>query len=269
MHLGLGTYTFPWNIMLSDSFPLHSFTFRDMLRFTADNNIRFFQFCDNYPLHLLTKSERSELKKLTVEKNIQLQAGTRGLRFDHIAHYLSIASGLNAAFLRVVIDDENYHPAERDIVEIIRALLPSLKEAGIVLAIENHDRFKAKTLAAIINQTDAASVAICLDTANSLGAGEGTGEIIPVLLPHTVNLHIKDFIIARVSHKMGFTISGAAAGKGMLDIPWLLNECSQYERCSTATLEIWMDEEKTPEKTILKEMELVTESIKYLKKHIS
>ncbi|MFT3949307.1 MAG: TIM barrel protein [Agriterribacter sp.] len=269
MHLGLGTYTFPWNIMLSGSLSLHSFTFRDMLGFTADNNIRFFQFCDNYPLHLLTKNERSALKKLAVEKNIQLQVGTRGLRFDHIIQYISIASSLNAAFLRVVIDDENYHPAEKDIIEIIRALLPSLKKAGIALAIENHDRFKAKTLAAIINQTDAASVAICLDTANSLGAGEGAGEIIPVLLPYTVNLHIKDFTIARGRHKMGFTVSGAAAGKGMLDIPRLLNECSQYERCSTATLEIWMDEEKTPEKTILKEMRQVKESIKYLKKYIS
>jgi sugar phosphate isomerase/epimerase len=147
--------------------------------------------------------------------------------------------------------------------------LPSLKDTGVVLAIENHDRFKAKTLAHIIKQTDAASVAICLDTANSLGAGESIGEIAPVLLPYTVNLHIKDFTVTRVQHKMGFTITGAIAGKGVLDIPSLLNECSQYERCSTATLELWMDALESPEKTIAKEMELITESIKYLKIYIS
>ena len=54
----------------------------------------------------------------------------------------------------------------------------------------------------------------------------------------------------------------------MLDIPALLNECSKYERCSTATLEIWMDEEPQPEQTKAKELRLVTESIKYLKKYI-
>ncbi len=262
MHLGLGTYTFPWNIMLSDRLP-YSFGFREMLEFTADNNINFFQFCDNYPLHRLAKNELAELKKLALERNIQLQVGARGLRFDHIANYLFIAAELNSAFLRVVTDDTDYYPNKEEVVQTIQALLPLLRETGVVLAIENHDRFKAQTLAGIIKQTDAASVAICLDTANSLGAGEGIGETVPALLPYAINLHIKDFTIERVNHKMGFTVLGAAAGKGMLDIPKLLNKCSGYERCSTATLELWMNEEATPEQTIAAEMNLVSRSVKY------
>ena len=269
MHLGLSTYTFPWNIMLAGSLPSHSFSFREMLQLTSDNHIHFFQFGDNYPLHLLSKNELSEIKALALEKKIQLQVGTQGLHIDHIKNYLSIASELNSAFLRVVIDDENYHPAEKDVVQIIHALSPSLKESGIVLAIENHDRFKAETLVRIIKKTDPDFVGICLDTANSLGAGEGIAEIVPVLLPYTINLHIKDFIITRTNHKMGFVVSGSPAGSGMLDIPWLLNKCSRYERCSTATLELWMDGEASPEQTVAREMRLVGESIKFLKKYIS
>jgi sugar phosphate isomerase/epimerase len=269
MHLGLSTYTFPWNVMLASSLPSHSFSFREMLQFTSDNHIHFFQFGDNYPLHLLSKNELTEIKELALEKNIQLQVGTRSLHIDHITKYISIASQLNSAFLRVVIDDENYRPAEKDVVQIIHALLPSLKESGIVLAIENHDRFKAETLVQIIKQTDTDFVGICLDTANSLGAGESIVEILPVLLPYTINLHVKDFIVTRVHHKMGFTVSGTAAGSGMLDIPWLLNECSRYKRCSTATLELWMDEEVSAEQTLAKEISLVGESIKFLKKYIS
>lgn len=269
MHFGLGTYTFPWNIMLSGSNPSHSFDFRNMLKFTEDNNIRFFQFGDNYPLHLLTKTELAELKKSAVEKNIQVQVGTRGLHVEQTKNYLFLAAEFNAPFLRVVTDDGDYLPSENEVIRIIRELLPFLKETGIVLAIENHDRFTAKTLASIVEQTDAASVAICLDTTNSFGVGESIGEIAPVLLPYTVNLHIKDFNVTRADHKMGFSITGAAAGKGMLNIPGLLNQASHYKRCSTATLEIWMNEEETPQQTIAKEMEMVTESIKYLKKYIS
>jgi sugar phosphate isomerase/epimerase len=269
MHLGLGTYTFPWNILLSDRLSLRSFGFIEMLQFTSDNHISFFQFGDNYPLHLLTQNQLAEIKNSAFERNIQLQVGTRGLHFSHIHHYLAIASELNSPFLRVVIDDENYQPAEKDVVAIIRALLPALKKTGIVLAIENHDRFSAKMLAGIIAETDVAWVGICLDTANSFGAGQSIREIAPILLPHTINVHIKDFTTARVSHKMGFTISGAAAGEGMLDIPWLLNECKQYERCSTATLELWMDEAGSHEETVAKELRLIHTSINYLKKLIT
>ncbi|MEP6950378.1 MAG: TIM barrel protein, partial [Ginsengibacter sp.] len=134
--------------------------------------------------------------------------------------------------------------------------------------IENHDRFKAKDLEFIVQKTSTEYVGICLDTCNSLGAGEGIHEILPVLLPYTVNLHIKDFTIERVSHKMGFKVFGTPAGDGMLNIPWLLNEVSKYKKCKTATLELWMEEEKDIDTTIAKEKEWVEKSINYLKKYI-
>ena len=268
MHLGLSTYTFPWNIQLSGRLGSHRFSFREMLELTAENGIRYFQFGDNYPLHLLTNKELDELKKTASAKNISLQAGTRGLHMDNISRYLLIAKELETGFLRVVTDDGDFHPPEDEVMLTIRQLLPILKETGIVLAIENHDRFKAKTLVRIIEHTDPEYVAVCLDTANSLGAGEGINEILPLLLPYTVNLHIKDFTISRVDHKMGFLVSGAAAGEGMLDIPHLIRECGKYERCTPASLELWISEEASPEDTIEKELNWMRRSITFLNNHI-
>lgn len=268
MHLGLSSYTFPWNIRLSGLIQSHRFSFREMLELTAENSIHYFQFGDNYPLHLLTNKELDELKRTASAKSIRLQAGTRGLYVDNISRYLLIAKKLETGFLRVVIDDSDFHPPEDEVMLTIRQLLPILKDTGIVLAIENHDRFKAKTLVRIIESTDPQYVAICLDTANSLGAGEGIHEILPLLLPYTVNLHIKDFTISRVDHQMGFLVSGAAAGEGMLDIPHLIRECGKYERCTTASLELWISEEASPEDTIEKELNWMRRSITFLNNHI-
>ena len=41
---------------------------------------------------------------------------------------------------------------------------------------------------------------------NSIGAGEGFEMVSEILIPYTINLHIKDFAIFRAVHKMGFTI---------------------------------------------------------------
>ena len=106
---------------------------------------------------------------------------------------------------------------------------------------------------------------MCLDTANSLGAGEGLGEVLAVLGSYTINLHIKDFIVKRLNHKMGFRISGCVAGTGIVDIPSLIGEISKHGRCHTAILEFWSDPESTIEETIEKETQGVEKSIEYLK----
>lgn len=267
MYLGLSTYTFPWHIELAKASPA-PFTFTDMLQITCDKQKGYFQLGDNYPLHLLSDAELNELKKTASGKNIRLQAGTRRLTVDNILRYITIAQKLESEFLRVVTDDADYEPSAGEVTQIIQQLIPSLKQAGIVLAIENHDRFTAKALVNIIEETDPEWVAVCLDTANSLGAGEGIHETAPLLLPYTINVHIKDFNIERVHHKMGFTVSGAPAGEGMLNIPWLIAECKKYKRCATATLELWMNREESDEATLLKEKDWINKSIIFLNNYI-
>jgi 3-oxoisoapionate decarboxylase len=103
-----------------------------------------------------------------------------------------------------------------------------------------------------------------LDTANSLGAGEGIDVVAETLAPLVLNLHIKDFHIARVPHQMGFTVSGRPAGSGFLDVRRLLNSLAG-SRCETAVLELWTPPEPGIEETIAKEAAWAVQSIDYLK----
>lgn len=268
MKLGLSTYSFPWAIGASGFATQKLSGWNSLLKYALEKKINYIQFGDNYPLHNLASEELNEIIETALGNSIVLEVGTSGLKFNDIQEYLSIAKKLNSRFLRVVIDCPNFYPSIEEVIKTINNLLSSLQKYEICLAIENHDRFKAKDLERIIQKTSTEYVGICLDTCNSVGAGEGIHEILPVLLPYTVNLHIKDFTIKRVSHKMGFNVRGAPAGEGMLDIPWLLNECSKNEKCRTGTLELWMDEEKDTETTIAQEKAWIEKSINYLKKYI-
>jgi 3-oxoisoapionate decarboxylase len=269
MQLGISSYTFPWAIGIEGHKPTTPLTSFNLVDYAFENKIYFLQIGDNLPLHLLADDELYLLKQDADEKKIKLQVGTRGLKQEHILHYLSIAKKLDSSFLRIVTDDKNFEPSIAEIIETIKSLLPYLKQANVCLAIENHDRFTAEILKTIIEQTDPSIVGICLDTANSFGAGESIKEVTQLLSPYVINLHIKDFIITRVAHKMGFTIQGCPAGDGSLNIPWLINEFLKNSRCAVATLEVWSNPDQNIEKTLQKEKAWVEKSIYYLKNKLA
>jgi sugar phosphate isomerase/epimerase len=269
MQLGISTYSFPWSFGIHGFLPEQLFTANDLLQYAVDKKIRFVQFGDNHPLHHLNEQQLIDLKKDTGKLNIKVQPGTRKLTFENISTYISIAEVLEAEFIRVVIDDENYHPSEAEVIKTIQELLPLLRTSNVILALENHDRFPSTTFKRIIDSTDHQFVGICLDTVNSFGAGESVNEVVSTLAPYTVNIHVKDFEIKRKSHKMGFHINGCIAGTGMLNIPSLIKEIGKNNRCKTATLEVWSDPEQTIEESIRKEKNWVEKSIDYLKTILS
>lgn len=265
MQIGLSSYTFPWAVAAQNNHAALFAIANQLLDYTKTNGLGYLQFGDNLPLHEFSEAELSSFSAIAKDYAIQIQAGTKRLTRENIHRYIIIAKKIASPFVRMVIDDTGYHPPVEDVMDVINDCLPALQENNIMLAIENHDRFSAAMLEKIILKTDKRFVAICLDTANSLGAGEGIEHVVKTLGPYTINLHVKDFVISRLSHKMGFKIEGSAAGDGMLDIKWLINELKQYKRCDTATLEIWSGEERTMAETIGREKHWAEKSIRYLK----
>ena len=108
-------------------------------------------------------------------------------------------------------------------------------------------------------------IGVCLDTANSLGAGEGLEAVAHMLAPVTVNLHVKDFHIERVENMMGFHVTGRPAGQGFLDLHWLLKELEKYKKCQTAVLELWPPALASVKESIENEAEWARQSVAYLK----
>jgi sugar phosphate isomerase/epimerase len=167
--------------------------------------------------------------------------------------------------LRFVVDENKYEPETETIIAILKNVLSDLKRHHITLGIENHDRFKATDLRRMMETISDDLVGICLDSSNSIGAGEGLAWVADVLAPYTVNFHIKDFCIRRFPHNMGFTVEGAPTGKGMLDLSMVMEKLAKYNRCQSAILEQWTVPGNNMDETIEKEKQWAVEGIQYLK----
>ena len=267
--LGIGTYAFAWAIGVRHYDPPDSpMDYIGFIDRAAELGVSVAQIADNLPLDKLTIEQQTQLLQHADDKGIAIEVGARGIQLDYLRTYLDIAHRLRSPFLRVVVDSANHHPDPPEIIDIISKVKPKLEDYGIVLAIENHDRFRADELVSILQHFDDGTVGVCLDTVNSFGSLEGPEVVVEKLGPYVVNLHVKDFWIRRIDHNMGFILTGTPAGEGMLDMPWLLARLQNFGREFNAILEQWPSPEQTMQETIAKEGAWAKSGIKNLRKYI-
>lgn len=264
MRLGLSTYTYTWSIGVPGSPPEKPMSAGDLLDRAAALGVSVVQMADNLPLDRLTDRELDEFAERAQGLGLDIEVGTRGIAAEHLRRYLALAVRFGSPILRVVVDSAGHHPSPEEATELLREQRAAFERAGVVLAIENHDRFPAGVLARIVRDLGTEWAGICLDTVNSFGALEGPRVVVDTLGPLAVNLHVKDFAIFRASHMMGFTVEGRPAGQGQLDVPWLLESLSAYDRDISAIVELWTPPEPTLDATIAKEQRWAEQSVAYL-----
>jgi sugar phosphate isomerase/epimerase len=265
MILGISSYTYTWAIGVPGSMPVNPLSAFDLVDKAFSSGLSLVQIADNLPLDTWTPEHLFDLYKYSENRNISIEMGGRGLTPEHVHQCLKTAIAIKSPILRMVIDGAGFEPDLNSAISIIKELQPEFESYKISLAIENHDRFEARDFERIVQSVGSEWIGICLDSVNSMGAGEGFEEVSRILLPYTVNLHIKDFTIHRVSHKMGIIIEGSPAGKGMLKIKDIIESLKKYDRCRSAILELWTPPEKEIGDTIIKEKRWADESIDYLK----
>ena len=270
MRLGIGSYTFGWAV---DARKLSAMQIMDI---ASQHGIRVVQLCNNLPPETFDESRLEDLKRYADARGLAIELGTAGSQPEHLRTMIGVAKRLGSPILRNVVDSPGDKPSCEQVVARICEVMPELRSAGITLAIENHDRFPAESLAWIMEQcgrggAGAEHVGICLDTVNSMGVPEGPRHVVAKLGPYTVNLHLKDFVIQRVPSMQGFTVEGRPSGEGMLDVPWLSGEMQRHGRDRSdfsAIIELWSTPLETMEKTIERENDWAMRSIANLRKWI-
>jgi len=257
MRLGLSSYALTWSIHADPDY-----TPMRLLEVAAQHGAALVQICDNLPLSELSERELRELRAVGRDLGIGIEVGLRSLTRENASRHLSIARQLDAPLLRAVIDGWEYEPNPEEVVALLQSLDPELRDCGVTLGIENHDRFKACTFAEMVSAADSDRVGVCLDTANSFGASEGLEEVVTTLAPHTVNLHVKDYRVTRLAPLgLGFTVEGAPAGQGAVDWGWVLDQLSPEV---TLSLELWPPSQATLAETVALEQAWLKSSMAYL-----
>jgi 3-oxoisoapionate decarboxylase len=268
MKAGISSYTYTWAVGVPGSEPTHPLSAFDLVDKAGELNVSVLQIADNLPLYSLKPSDLEKLAEYAKSKGVAIEVGARGLTSESLKEYINIAGILKSPILRFVIDGSGYEPDVDTVLELIRQHLPELEKVNIALVMENHDRLHSSTFKQIIESINHPLLGICLDSVNSLGIAEGLETVVDNLAPYTLNLHVKDFTIRRVDHKMGFVVEGVPAGKGFLNLSWILEKLKPWNRCHSAILELWTPPAASIEETIKKEDAWARESVEYLKQII-
>lgn len=248
MRLGIGTYSFAWNILEG------RMDVPDLLAEARRLGAEVVQFCENLPI---------DARPADAE-GLRLEIGTRGLDPDMLRERIKVAAAVGSPILRLVMDTPGDEPTPEEAVARLRPIVDEAHGNGVTIAIENHDRFPAPTLVEMIQALGPDRVGICLDTANSLGCLEGYRETTRLLARYTRCLHVKDVRAARFSHMMGFTIEGTVAGTGSLDIPWILETLRENGFEGSVILEQWPPVQHG-QPPLAAERQMATQSMQYLR----
>jgi len=261
MSIGVGSFAFGWAVEHArPAFEEHA-----LLAFARRHALAVVQIADNLPVHRWPAERFERFTREAHAARISIELGARGLTEAHLAEYLNLCRQCGARLLRFVADGYSYEPSPEELTAIIRNAESALADAGVTLAVENHDRLSAAVLRRIIENAGTPHAGICLDTANSLGAGEGLAAITEILAPLTVNLHVKDVRITRLPHMMGFIVEGRPLGTGQLPIAETIECVRRHGRCATVILEAWTPPAETVEQTIERELAGADASIQRLK----
>ena len=151
-----------------------------------------------------------------------------------------------AGILRTVCSSgrryETYHSAEafqdmkKNALASIQLAEPILRKYKVKLAVENHKDWRAKELVTLLQRVSSEWVGATIDFGNNISLLEDPMEVVQTLAPYAFTTHIKDMGLEEYPN--GFLLSEVALGKGILDIPKMVEVCRQKNPAVTFNLEM-------------------------------
>ncbi len=267
MKLGIGTYTYMWSIGFRGASPEKPMLAKDLLLKAAELGVHVVQFGPNLGLDSLSQFELDSLIEQARTSHIEIEIGTRGMETNHLREQILLAKRVGACLVRTVPELNSETPPIWQIESALQRIIPDLEDSGIRLALEN-GKVPAESLAEMLATLDSQCIGITLDTVNSLAIPEGTREVVRHLAKYTVCFHVKDFVVKRVWHMMGFSVEGCPAGEGQMDLPWILQELRTAGADPNAILELWPPQQSHLNETIALEHAWAKESITNLRRYI-
>ena len=246
--------------------PQHIMTPHDLIDKAAALGAYVVQFGDNMPLEVCSDEELERIRIHAVRCSIELEAGMRKATSERLSEYIRITHIIGGRVLRVITDGIGFTPDMQDFCRILASVIPQLEESGVVLGIENHDRFSAREYAQMVETVNHPQIGLTVDTVNSLSREEHIDEVLKYMAPYCVCLHMKDYVIKRYDGGGGLKITGASPGTGRLDIRRCYEECkNRSNRNFNIILESWMEPCETLEETLRIEDEWAAAGVSYLK----
>ncbi|MFC7737596.1 sugar phosphate isomerase/epimerase family protein [Roseomonas sp. GCM10028921] len=156
-----------------------------------------------------------------------LGSGTRPEAADDLARHLGAARRVGAGVMRICCGGRRTRPddwpSHRDaLLPLLRGLLPTAEEQGVVMAIENHLDLLSGELTELLERVNSPWLGVCLDTANNVRIGEDPLAVVWRLAPWTRATHLKDVAPLAGAEDAFTSWPSVPLGQGVVDIPAVL-----------------------------------------------
>lgn len=151
---------------------------------------------------------------------LSLELDTDSVRPDRLAQAVQLAHRLGAAVLRTF----THHPYGPDLVERtgadLRATLPLAEQAGVTIAVENHEEFTSAELRDLAREIGHPRLRLLFDFGNGIPVLEDPREALQTMAPWLAACHVKDVVLIRPEQTPDGrpAAAGVALGDGSLDL---------------------------------------------------
>jgi len=268
MKLGISSYTFPWAIGMPDAVPSEPLKPLQLLERAHELGVGLVQFGPNLALDKLPERELRDVVKQASSWKIDLELATEGIEPSHLRQQIKFAKRIDAILLKTTPENPvGQIPVRMEMANCLRAIATDLANEKVSLAIDN-SRVPAQELNELLGNIRSPWLGAAIDTANPLALPQGWQISVRVLGHRTMCLHLKDVVVQREAHGMGFSVKGCQVGKGQLNIAWLVESFASLRVEPSALLESWTPMQKTLAETVDLEATWALEGVEYLRRFI-
>lgn len=260
--IGLGTYAFFWQH--SDRAP-EPLSLRGAFEATRALGVELFQICDYAPLEHLGERDLRDAAAAARDLGLRIQLGTKGLTPDRLERFLALADVFAARLVRSMIGGPDGIPPLDQAETWVRTLIGAYERSGVTLALETYEQVATSDLVELVRRVGSDRLGICLDPANVVARLEHPTVCIDECDDLVVGVHAKDFAFRRRDGWVGFELTGAPLGTGLLDYPALRDTIDPAERGIDEIVEHWLPWQGDAPTTLNLEREWTRTAVDYLR----
>ena len=151
------------------------------------------------------------------DMGIALEVASGGMDPEKLRLVLAMACRLGAEVVRTTVSRPGSDQVIADAAAALRQVAPEYEDAGVALAVENHEDLTAAEVVDLIQRIDSPAVGAVYDSGNSIPFYQDPVEEARLLAPYVRTTHIKDHIVVR-SDDVVWSV-GTPLGAGRIPLP--------------------------------------------------
>jgi sugar phosphate isomerase/epimerase len=227
--LALGSYGLRWTLRGGEA----EANCQSLISATADLGLDLVQIADNVDLLKLDARQLRRLAKLADDAGVHVEVGMSSYRAADFRRMVRVARAFGSRHIRVISDDLV------GLGQLLAQVKDDVTKWGGEVVVENYSPTRTTELLATIAAAGG-WVGTCVDTANSIPAGEWPLDTLARLLPLAYYVHIKDFHFVPGPNAIGWALIGTPLGAGQQDVGAIVRQTAAAPRHPDLVLEHWL-----------------------------